>query len=38
MSWIKDHLPRWVDLSHDQPWNSKESTEENEKVFKSNNS
>tara|TARA_R100001594_G_scaffold25836_1_gene50347 strand:- start:2159 stop:2293 length:135 start_codon:yes stop_codon:yes gene_type:complete len=19
-NWIKTHIPRWLDLSHDQPW------------------
>jgi len=18
--WIKEHLPKWIDLSHDKPW------------------
>tara|TARA_B100001250_G_scaffold293592_1_gene255242 strand:- start:581 stop:688 length:108 start_codon:yes stop_codon:yes gene_type:complete len=20
--WIKEHLPRWMDLSHSEPWES----------------
>ena len=20
--WIKNHLPRWLDLSHDEPWDA----------------
>jgi hypothetical protein len=20
LHWIKDHLPRWLDLDHDKPW------------------
>jgi len=20
IAWIKDHLPKWLDLSHDEPW------------------
>jgi len=20
LQWIKEHLPRWLDLSHDEPW------------------
>ena len=20
IAWIKDHLPKWLDLSHDKPW------------------
>ncbi len=20
-NWIKTHIPRWIDLSYDQPWN-----------------
>ena len=27
LKWIKEHLPRWLDLSHNQPWeNPKKST------------
>jgi hypothetical protein len=20
--WIKNHLPKWLDLSHDEPWDA----------------
>jgi len=23
--WIKEHLPRWLNLSHDKPWDKKPS-------------
>ena len=22
LKWIKEHLPRWLDLSHSEPWES----------------
>jgi hypothetical protein len=26
--WITEHLPRWFDLSHDEPWDPSEKDEE----------
>jgi len=30
VSWIKNHIPKWADLSHPEPWNSKKSNQETE--------
>ena len=29
LKWIKDHLPRWFDLSHNQPWEPPVDDKEN---------
>ena len=26
LKWIKEHLPRWFDLSHSKPWEKKPPT------------
>ena len=26
LKWIKEHLPRWLDLSHSKPWEEKRPT------------
>ena len=28
LHWIKEHLPRWFDLSHDEPWDIREKDNE----------
>ena len=28
LHWIKNHLPRWADLSHDKPWDLPEKDDE----------
>ena len=30
VDWIKNHIPKWVDLSHPEPWNSKKTNKEKE--------
>jgi len=31
LKWIKEHLLRWLDLSHNQPWESPVDDKENTK-------
>jgi len=31
LHWIKEHLPRWLDLSHDKPWNTSKEDDESTK-------
>jgi|TARA_B100001996_G_scaffold306499_1_gene247708 hypothetical protein len=26
LKWIKDHLPKWLDLSHSKPWEKEKDT------------
>ena len=32
IKWIKEHLPRWLDLSHDIPWRKHETKHSEERV------
>ena len=28
LHWIKEHLPRWLDLNHDKPWDTSKKDED----------